>query len=312
MVDFKDLQPYERADVALSDLASGGLLNPTQSNTFVRKLLAQPTILQQVRYIDMPAPKYNIDKIGIGTRFLYPATQSGSGSSRYLAAAKRAKPTFTQVQLSSTEYIGSVYIPYEVLEDNIEKESLQESILDRMVDKASTEFEELIIKGDTGSLDELLATKDGLLKMAVSNVVNMGGAAISKTAFEQAKITMPDQYLKNPAQLRWFLSTDMETQYRSSVADRQTALGDTTLTGLAPLPVFGIRMEGCSYMPSTSLILTDPKNIIFGFQRKISIEYDRDIESREIKIVMTLRADIKLEEEEAVTKVVGLELNTYN
>ena len=45
-----------KADLVISELSSnGGLLNPEQSNAFIRKLLVAPTMLAQVRRVTMSA-----------------------------------------------------------------------------------------------------------------------------------------------------------------------------------------------------------------------------------------------------------------
>jgi hypothetical protein len=52
--------------------------------------------------------------------------------------------------------------------------------------------------------------------------------------------------------------------------------------------------------------LTDPKNIIVGFWRRVRIETARDIERGLNKIVATLRFDFQYEEESAVVSVYGI------
>jgi hypothetical protein len=84
----------QKADIALADLASnGGLLLPEQNDTFFRRVLDEPTLVGRVRAIQMTGPTMNINKIGIGSRVLHGATQTGSQNddgtnSRVLAAAK--------------------------------------------------------------------------------------------------------------------------------------------------------------------------------------------------------------------------------
>jgi len=59
-------------------------------------------------------------------------------------------------------------------------------------------------------------------------------------------------------------------------------------------------------MPAANGLLTDPKNLIFGIQRQIHIETDKDIRSREYIIVLTARVDFQIEEEEAVVKYTNI------
>ena len=59
-----------KADWVVTDLASGGQLNPEQAAAFIRKLILQPTLLQNVRTVTMNSPQRNINKIQFATRIL--------------------------------------------------------------------------------------------------------------------------------------------------------------------------------------------------------------------------------------------------
>jgi len=106
----------QKADLALADLATAGKLNPEQTDRFIRTLIDQPTLLNQVRTVAMGAPQMKINKIGFGSRILQPAV-----SATALSSGSRAKPDLGQVQLDTKEVIAEINIPYDVIEDNIEK-----------------------------------------------------------------------------------------------------------------------------------------------------------------------------------------------
>jgi hypothetical protein len=53
-------------------------------------------------------------------------------------------------------------------------------------------------------------------------------------------------------------------------------------------------------MPGDKGIFTNPLNLIFGIQRQITIEYDKDIRSRMFIIVLTARMAMAIEETNAV------------
>ena len=147
----------KKADLALSDLAAGGLLTVEQSDRFFRKLIKSPTILRQVRTVVMSKPEMEINKIGFGTRIMRPAA-----SATPLIQADRAKPDLGKVTLSTKEVIAEVRIPYDVLEDNIEGGNiavdpqsgaggLHGTLVDLIAERAALDFEELLLLGDTGS-----------------------------------------------------------------------------------------------------------------------------------------------------------------
>ena len=78
-----------KADLTVADLqANGGELVDEQANRFVRKLIKEPTILRDVRTIEMRAPQRQSNKIQFGSRIMRAATADGSG----LSAGDRAPP----------------------------------------------------------------------------------------------------------------------------------------------------------------------------------------------------------------------------
>lgn len=292
----------QKADLAISDLSTnGGYLSPEQSDAFIRTLIAAPTILKQCRQVTMSAPKREINKIGFGSRIMKPATAATA-----LVAGDRVKPDLGKVTLSTIETMAEVWLSYDVIEDNIEKENLSDSIMDMIAGRVALDLEELALKGDTASGDTYLALLNGWLKLTTTNVYNAASAAISKDVFKGVVKAMPDQYLQRVSDLRHYCAVDQETEYRSQLADRQTAGGDSYISGRAPVYAFGAPIEMCPNMPSANMLFTFPQNLIFGIQRQIQIETDKDIRARNWIIVVTCRVDFKIEEEKAVVKTTTL------
>ncbi len=299
------LKKLEKGDIAVSDLIStGGYLNTAQSNKFIRNIIDAPTIIKDIRSVPMNSPKLEINKIGFGSRILQAAPASGVA----LSSAKRSKPTTSKVTLNTTEVMAEVHIPYDVLEDNIEHGTLEDTIFSQISERTALDLEEWIIQADTGSGDAFLALKDGILVQAISHVVDYSSSVqvIDKTIFKAAIKAMPNKYLRNRSAMRHYVSPDVETEYADWLGDRSTNLGDAKIQGYRPNMHSGIPIVPAALMPQANAILTHPKNIIWGIQRKIMIESDRDIRARVIIIVLTMRMDIKFEEEDAVVKTIGL------
>lgn len=301
----------KKADIALSDLATAGRLSVDQTDRFIRTLIDQPTLLNSVRTVAMGTPEMKINKIGFGSRILRPAV-----SATALSAGDRVKPDLGSVTLNTKEVIAEVRIPYDVIEDNIERGNIavgaetgaggfHQTIVDMIAERAALDLEELAIRGDTTSGDAYLALQNGYLKLATANVVNVAGA-FSKEAVKAALKATPDKYLRNRAAMQHFLSIDNETEMRDVYANRATALGDSQIQGNLPLYVFGSQIKGVPLMPSTGGLFTNPLNLIFGIQRNIQIEYDKDITSRVFIIVLTARVALEIEEVNAVTKYTGI------
>lgn len=322
-----------KADLSVQDLiADGGVLNDEQANRFVRKLIKQPTILRDARTVEMRSPTRNINKIQFNKRILRAATSgvaldtaaidSATPFDPVAEATARAKVLTEQIQLNTSEVIAEVHLPYDVIEDNVERGNigqmrdvggtaagggLIDTILQLMAERAALDVEELALLGDTslGAADPYLDLQDGWLKDIETNGGNnadQGGATITKRQFKSGKKTMPDQYLRNLAQMRHYVSFDNETEYRDTVADRATALGDATLEGDRPLRAFGSPVMAVSQMPEDEGIFTNPLNLIWGIQRQMTLEFDKNISARVFIIVLSARIAIKTEETEAAVR----------
>lgn len=315
----------QKADLAIADLQSnGGLLSPEQGSSFIRKLIQQPTLLRQARVVEMLASERKINKIQFGKRILRAATSATALDTAAIdgafdasaEATARAKPQTSQITLTTKEVIAQVDIPYDVMEDNIERASaanneatntgpgaFRDTVITLIAERAALDMEELGILGDTtiGSADPFLDLTDGFIKLVEDNgnTSDQEGATISKATFKAGKKTMPDQYLRNVASLRHFVSMDNETEYRDTIADRQTGAGDAAVTGNNPMFAFGSPVEAVSLMPEDKGLFTNPLNLIFGIQRQVSLEFGKDIKQRIYEIVLTARIDVQVEETEA-------------
>jgi hypothetical protein len=305
-VDNKEL--IQKADLALSDLATAGKLNPEQTDRFIRTLMDTPTILQNCRTVTMNAPQRKINKIGFGSRMLRAGVQGTT-----LTQSERYKADLSQILVNTSEVIAEINLPYDVLEDNVERAGtdgalqagpggLHQTLVDMMAERAAVDLEELGLLGDTGSGDAYLALTDGWLKRASSNIVNAGGATLSKDVLKAGVKAMPDKYLRNRAQMIQYLSVDNETELRDTYSNRQTALGDSILQGNTELYMHGSKVRGAARMPSTNGLFTDPLNLIFGMWRNVQIEYDKDIRARSFVIVLTARVGFQIEETASVVQ----------
>lgn len=306
----------KRVDLALTDLTSGGgVLDPEHQDRFFQMVIDAPTIFREVRNIQMGAPEMKIPKIGFGSRVLRAAPNTGTGgwqddgtNTRYLDKDDRVKPDFGLVELATSEFIAEIHLHDDLLEDNIEKDTLVDTIMALLAERVALDLEELLISGDTALVgsDAYLGSQNGILKLLTSNVVDASSAPISPAIFNAMKKGMPTRYRRNQAALRFYTSMDVESDYRLAVASRGTDLGDAILTGNAPLPVLGIPMKGVALMPEANGLLINPQNVIFGVQRNIRIERERDIRARSWIIVLTMRVAIEIEEEEAAVKLTNL------
>lgn len=298
-------QIVEKAMITVADLISdGGYLNPEQANRFLRDVQDAPTLLNDVRFVRMNAPVRIIENVGFGSRILKAAPASGTA----LGSADRSKPTTGKITLTTKEVIAEIRLPYDVLEDNIERDNFEASLMSMIAERVALDLGELMVLGDDTSLDTYLALFDGALQMATSHTASIAGdnSAVGKNIFKQAILEMPTKYLKNRNAMNFYISPDNETEYRDITADRQTGYGDNTLQGHKPVMVFGVDVKHDIHVPDNKMIFVDPKNLILGVQRQIMMESERLISERVIKFVVTLRIAIATETEDALVVITGI------
>lgn len=308
----------KRADLVIADLtANGGMLLPEQADTFIDLVQEQPTMLRQVRLVRMNAPERKVNKIGFDSRILRAAPQGSTPfeqdngiNNRYLSAANRAKPVTSQITLRTKEIMAEVRLPYEVLEDNIEGQSFESHVMRLIAERAAIDLEEWALFADTGSGDAYLALAEGYLKLSSAHVVNNASAGVSPDMFEAGLLAMPQKYLRNLAAMKHFVSVANTIKYRGKVAKRATGYGDSMLEHGGPIYASGVPVEAAPMLAAqgggTSGLFTHPQNLLFGLQRQIQVETDKDIRSREIVIVLTLRAALEIETADAVVKYTNI------
>lgn len=304
----------EKADVALSDLTtSGGLLQPAQAAKFMRILIKQSKLMGMSTVVPMRSPKQLIEKIRFSGRVLRAGTEATA-----LSAGDRSKPDLGKVELDAQLFKAEVRLDNEVLEDSIERAELRQTIMQILGEAISRDIEEVAVNGDTASADPFLAKFNGLLKQSTSNVVDATNQTLNKTVFRDLMRAMPSEFLRNKAAMKFITSVDAEIDYRDSVSDRATALGDSLLAQEAPVAYSGIPLVDCQLFPenilnagvnTTNVLFTDPKNINFGLWRNIRIETDKLVSEGVLIIVATLRFDVKYAEETAVAKAINVKVS---
>ncbi len=312
------LEWLEKATWTTSDLSSsGGLLSPQQAVAFLRVAIDNAVIMKEARVETSNSPKFEVPRISFGGRVL----RAGTEGSR-LADADRVKPTTNLVTLSTALFRGEVPISDEVFEDNIEREKVADTIMTMLAKAVGRDVEEIAIKSDTARTASEAAVFDqfdGIIKSAQSGApasqkINFSTYTTYTDVFSDLVKALPPRYRDNYAELRIYVPYAHVDGYQKSLAARGTGLGDQALaenlaTRLAfrGIPVVGVPMlsgtdtiNGASVDYGKFILLTHPKNIIFGFHRAIRIEKFRDPREGVTSFVTTVRFDVKLADPEAV------------
>jgi len=212
------------------DFFAGGEINPTQQAEFVRLVKDFSVMLSMVRFVDMPTKRYLIDKIHLGE----PITRGIAENTN--AMTNLISPKMNQIELTTSKIKTAYAITTEALQVALNQEDLEDTVLEMVTKRYSTDVEILAISGDdtvtgTTPYDELIKVLDGWDKITDdAQVVDAAGATISKAVFTEALRTMPQQYLQDP-DLRFLMSRMTNIDWMDEIADRETSLGDAAYRG---------------------------------------------------------------------------------
>jgi len=302
----------EKADLAIADLtAGGGILLPVQAQKFMRLLIKQSVLMQMATVVPMPSPKYQVSKIKFGSRILRPGKEGVA-----LAQNERTRPDLSFLELDAQLFKAEVHLSDEVLEDNIERGELRQTILEMIAEAAGRDMEELVINGDKTSADPFLAVLDGVIKQSTSHVVDAAGGPLTKNILRDLLKSLPNEYLRDKKAMSYLTSVDADLEYRSSLAERATVGGDKFLEDDTPVLYSGVPVVPVPLFPDnlgagnnqTVALLCNAKNVHVGIWRQIRLETFRDVSAGVLRIVATLRFDVKYADENGTAKAINIQL----
>ena len=299
------LSRIEKATISIGDLASdGGLLPPEKAQQFILLLIKASKLLPLVEVITMAAPSREVTGVKMGARVLRPGV-----SNTRLAEGDRSKPLTSSVLLESSFFKAEIVIDDEVLEDNIEGEGFLDTVMEIVTQSVALDMDDIIWNGDQGSGDATLAVLDGVRIQITSNLFDFESESLRPDTLTDAFKTLPTRYKRDRQNMKWFVSPNALEDYREVYAQRATDLGDRNRDGLIPLRHAGVEITDLPVMPEdltpgnlSELVLINPKSIKVGIQRAIKMETWRDPREGATSIVVTVRFDVKVFEEESAVK----------
>lgn len=208
--------------------ASGGLLQPEQSNRFLDYVVDQSVLMKNARVVRMRTPSMEIDKLAVGTRLMRKATEATDDGSN-------AAVTFSKVSLTSVKLRLDWELSTEALEDNIEGASLEDHLAQVMARQTANDLDDLLINGNTSSNNALLKALDGFTKLALAGatVVDEGGNNANRATFDRVLRNLPNKYLQKRNELRFFTGPGLVQDVSFSLQNPNSA---TAATAGAPAP----------------------------------------------------------------------------
>jgi HK97 family phage major capsid protein len=295
----------EKADLEIANLQTdGGYLSDQQADKFIRLAIKESVLLPMISVTSMNGPREERDKIRFSGRVLRPGSPGVA-----LTTSQRVKPDLSKFTLDAKEFKADVRLNDSTMEDSIERGTFKDTVMSSLAGAVSRDVEFVAVQGDTASADTLLAVLDGFLKQATSNIVNAASSHLDKAVLRDMLKTLPDEFAKTE-KLKYFTNRQARLDYRDSLADRATALGDANLTQSDRTVFQDMQVVAVPEFPNpasvTNVLLTDPGNLTVGFWRKIRIETDRDVAAGVTLLVATVRFDVKIQEVAAVSKATNV------
>ena len=241
---------------------TNGLLSPEQSRRFIQQTFDATPLQGLVRHEMRRARTGEIDKIGIASRILRKKTENTDDG-------YRVKPNYSAVEYACTPVRLPWEITEETLRENIEGQSLEDTITNLMTTQIGVDTEDLYLNGDVdveeGNADNaFLSINDGWIKQIKNggHVFDAGTANSGKMTldtFYGALKAVPNKY--NNGKLRWLMSParaqEWELFLMNKVIEAGGAVPENVYTSPARIPTVEV-----PNMPDDCILLTDPKNLI--------------------------------------------------
>jgi hypothetical protein len=257
------------------------------------------------------------------------------GANENVDSGNLVVPTHSKIEYATKKLRSAMDITRETLEENIEGEGYQDTVMNSLGTRIGVDLELLAILGDTvayaaddSNTGRLLKHNNGWFKLAISgdgtnpggHTVDCAGATISKTIFSKMIRALPVQFKQNRAALRIFASPSIIQDYRDNLANRLTSLGDQSLVGADPLRVFGVpiveiplipedmdSLDGSDTWGDASFIwLSIPANFVHVITREIDVYWEYKPRKDALEATVYTRVDDILENEDAI--VTGYDL----
>lgn len=277
--------------------ASDAELSPEQITKFIQTTVDEADFLKRIGLVQMLRDKRKLYTLGLDSRILRKRVSQTAPTPSGYNKGERA--------LDCVDTVLAVDIPFEVLEENIEEENFEATLTEIFTKQYANDLCDLIINGDETADDDFLEINNGIIKIAdtddgVHKETFEEGDTVSDV-FKRMMKSMPNKWKRNKKDLLFLVSPEVEEEYRDEVSKRQTAGGDSALTGDANIPYKGVEVYPVSQMPSGTRILVNPKNLVLGWHKRY-MRIGRWVNERKGQIEYTITA--KTDQEYAVSDAI--------
>lgn len=278
---------------------SDGKMNTEQSSAFIKKVVDQSEFLKLIGVEPMRSDVKEINLIGMANRVIRKGVK---GVAPDATAWNNGKRTLTAV-----ETVLAVNISFDDLEDMIEEDNVEDTILNIMTTTFGNDMADLAINGDEAQVgDNFLKINNGF-KVLLNDDAGVNEADGFNNETKRYDILaaimreMPNQWKRNPGELVYFCSPSFDESYRDEIGERQTEMGDKARTDAMQVSHKGVKLQPVGFWPDDLVCLTNPKNLKFGIHKR-DMRLGRFINerTRSIELTLSTRADFEYALSEAI------------
>ena len=277
------------------------VLKPEYFEDFVICATRESTIFNDARRIIMDSPIVGIDRTGFTERLLEPGEE--------LVTPNRKKPKFAQERLVAKELIGDVGISDQALRRNKMRENYVSLMIDMMGTQGGQDWESYAVLSNMNidpDNDPLLASNDGWIAKARTHIYGGNrktGDDFDGTdpvaMFNEMLKRYPKNYLRNRRNLRFYVDSDVYSDYIDIKGERPTIVGDNTIETNIARPYKGVQVVEAPVLNEardieevgSTAMLVDPNNMVYGIFEEITLEPERTARGRLTDYVMTMEVD---------------------
>lgn len=294
-------------------LGEAGILNPEQFDQFIRTIQADTVILNEARYQEMDRQKVEIESIAFLDRVLEAGGHDVNLSEDDYAEISTGKNT-----LVANELLAVVGLKDHTVKRNIERESLQNTIITLLGEAAGRDLEEYGLFADTDTDPaeygwSAINLTDGWVARAKNklydSVFDDTADNYPENIFDSLIEAIPKKYIKNVNEWKIYVTWEIHNAYQDLLKARGTNLGDSNQTGTPTLYYKGFQIK---YVPmferytSNVAMLQNPNNMVWGVFDEVTLETEREAKKRQTDFVLTFEGDAGYEDEDACVVAIDI------
>ena len=328
-------------DMAMYAILTGTLgssvMQPSTANRYLQEIVERSVIISEARRIVMNSNTRNVDRMVHSGRVMkFP----GEGNEVEVAGAIG----FRQRQLIAGDLMAAEDWSRQTIEDNIEGDNLEDTLVGVMGQLHARDMEELFLYGNADDStspafpdaeeagdafrENLGGTPhDGLLLLTDNLIDKQGAQADSaRDIFGELMDAIPAKLLNSrPAgEWRFYVNNALERRYRAELGERSTPLGDRALFDAVPVFYQGIpvvsapmlRLETRDMVDATDedithvtdAMLVHPNNIVVGFQRQVTSDVEYRPRKLMYELTISARGDCIVEDPSAYSTMINVKL----